>query len=94
MKEPVFNQFKFLLIEIKKSCYIKHHASKTKRQLSSFFISKAYKWYHRGKLKSDGDSFFEKYKQTNLGCPPSSHVIDWEIDTKFVYGWKHICASI
>jgi hypothetical protein len=30
-------QFKFLLKESKKSCHIKHHASKTRRQLSSFF---------------------------------------------------------
>jgi hypothetical protein len=25
-----------------------------------FSISKAYKWYHRGKLKRYGDSFIEK----------------------------------
>jgi hypothetical protein len=39
-------------------------------------ISKAYKRYHRGKLKRYGDSFIEKIKLTNLGCLPSSHVID------------------
>jgi hypothetical protein len=27
-----------------------------------------------------------KIELTNLGCPPSSHVIDREIDTKVVYG--------
>jgi hypothetical protein len=59
-----------------------------------FSIIKTYKWYHRGKLKRDGDSFIEKEKLTNLGCPPSSHVIYREINTKVVYGWKHICASI
>jgi hypothetical protein len=30
-------QFKFHLIESKKSSHIQHHASKTRRQLSSFF---------------------------------------------------------
>jgi hypothetical protein len=30
-------------------------------------------------------SFIDK-KLTNLGCPLSSHVIDREIKTKFVYG--------
>jgi hypothetical protein len=50
------------------------------------FISKAYKRYHRGKLKRDGDSFIEKIKLTNLGCPPSSHVIDRKTDTMVVYG--------
>jgi hypothetical protein len=31
--------------------------------------------FHHGKLKRDGDSFIEKEKLTNLGSPPSSHVI-------------------
>jgi hypothetical protein len=93
MKELVFNQFKFLLIESKKSCHIKHHASKQSDNFHHFPIRKAYKWYHPGKLKSDGDSFIDK-KLTNLGSPPNSHVIDREINTKVAYGWKNICASI
>jgi hypothetical protein len=28
----------------------------------------------------------KKIKLTNPDCPPSSHVIDREINTKFVYG--------
>jgi hypothetical protein len=57
------------------------------KQSGNFYhlsISKTYKWYYRGKLKRDGDSFVEKYKLTNLGCPRSSHVIDREIDTKIL----------
>jgi hypothetical protein len=34
-----------------------------------FCISKTYK--HRDELKRDGDSFIEKIKLTNLGCPHS-----------------------
>jgi hypothetical protein len=59
MKEPLFNQFKFHSIESKKSCRIKHHASKTRQQLSSFFHKQGIERYHRGKLERDGDLFIE-----------------------------------
>jgi hypothetical protein len=60
-----------------------------------FSISKVYKRYHRDEHKGDGDQLFIQNKNKNLGCPPSSHVINKRDIQRFLtYGRWHAYIQV